>query len=161
MEPIYVALPAHQKTFDRGLILLTAAILLVAAMLSALYPDAGILIWLNALVLLTIPALIWLLLPRRYEVYPDRLRLVLTLLANWDIPFESIAEARPARWWESYAAFGVRYATDPRRAVFIQRVRPGLFRNLNAVISPEDRDAFLAALQQSMASYLGSGSPRA
>jgi hypothetical protein len=97
-----------------------------------------------------------LLVPSRYEIYDDRLRLTF-LFGNWDIGFETVASVEPARAWQSYALWGLRFATAPRQSIHIARVRARLFGRPNLVISPASRDRFLPELQAALAEYSAAG----
>jgi hypothetical protein len=105
-------------------------------------------------VLLLTDALIYLIVPRRYEIYADRLRLVFPAFA-WNIGFESLAAFRPASWWQSYGYWGIRFATAPSQAIEIRRRSPSLLRRPNLVISPADRETFLAQLSAAYATFTG------
>jgi hypothetical protein len=87
--------------------------------------------------------LIWLLLPRRFEVWPDRLVIVFPLRVRWSLPFETIAEVKPAKWWHAYAFMGVRFASNPALSVDIMRVAPSVWKRPNIVVSPDQRAEFI------------------
>lgn len=147
MEPLYTAKPGGMGWINpllAGLLVVTAVLTVV---LLALADTAAALI--TGGTLLGTTALIWLILPRRYEIWPDRLCLVFPL-GTWNIAFETIQTARHGRWYEAYGFIGVRFATAPTRIVTILRRRPGLFTRPNLVISPEDREEFLQQLQRAM-----------
>jgi hypothetical protein len=103
----------------------------------------------TAVSLLLTVGLIWLILPRRYEIWPDRLRIVF-LLGGWDIPLDGIESVHPGRWYQAYGFMGVRFATAPGQTVTILRRNSNLFTRPNVVISPEDRDGFLRELTRVM-----------
>jgi hypothetical protein len=94
-------------------------------------------------------ALLWFILPRRYEVWPDRLRLQFPTW-GWDILYEGIATVRAGRWYEAYGFAGVRFATAPSQLVTILRHRSNMLRRPNLVITPRDRDEFLRQLHRAM-----------
>jgi hypothetical protein len=94
--------------------------------------------------------LIWLILPRRYEIWPDRLRIVF-LLGGWDIALDGIESVHPGRWYQAYGFMGVRFATAPGQTVTIMRRNSNLFTRPNVVISPEDREVFLRELGRAIA----------
>jgi hypothetical protein len=96
--------------------------------------------------------LVFLLIPRRYEVWPNRLVLVF-LWRRWQIPFESLEEARPANPLFGYGYLGLRFATAPSQSVEVRRVRSNLFRRPNLIISPGGREEFLRVLQQALDDY--------
>ena len=80
---------------------------------------------------------------QRYELYSDRLRIVLGSPLAFNIPRHSIVEARAASGEKAYFYRGLRFATSSEGVVEIVR-RKGL----NVVISPADRDTFLHELAQ-------------
>jgi hypothetical protein len=88
-------------------------------------------------------ALIWLLLPRRFEIWRDRLVIVFPVLMRWDLHFETIESVEVAQWWHAYAFMGVRLASSPGKSVDIMRHEPNVLRRPDVVISPEDRDKFI------------------
>ncbi len=81
--------------------------------------------------------------PRRYEIYNDRVRIVLGGPFAFNIPFYNIKEARPACGKKALAYRGLRLATSNKGVVEIIREK-----GLNVVISPSDRDTFLEQLSQ-------------
>jgi hypothetical protein len=85
------------------------------------------------------------IMPRRYQIYSDRIRIVLGGPFALNIPFHDIAEARPASGGKAFAYWGLRFATSTHGVVEIIR-RKGL----DVVISPGDRDAFLERLRHSI-----------
>jgi hypothetical protein len=87
----------------------------------------------TAVSLLATIGLIWLILPRRYEVWQGRLRLVFPVW-SWSIPFKTIHMVREGQWYEAYGFIGIRFATAPSQAVTILRRNAGLFRR------PKPRD---------------------
>jgi hypothetical protein len=93
--------------------------------------------------------IVWLVLPLRYELWPDRLRVVFPAW-KWDIAYDGIRSVRPGRWYEAYGFAGVRFATAPSQSVTILRHDANLFRRPNLVISPEDREVFLRELERAM-----------
>ncbi|HEX5369627.1 MAG TPA: hypothetical protein VFY10_09475 [Dehalococcoidia bacterium] len=89
--------------------------------------------------------LIWLIIPRRYEVWPDSVRLVFPLW-RWRIQFDSIERIETAKLWQPYGFWGIRFATNPAQAVTIYRKEARILGRPNLVISPERRDEFLEHL---------------
>ena len=81
------------------------------------------------------------LLPRRFQVFQDRLRIVLGGPLVMTIPFSSILEARPASGLEAFTHWGLRFITSTKNLVEIVR-----HEGLNVVIAPADRDMFLQQL---------------
>ena len=94
-------------------------------------------------------AVLLAILPRRYEVWPDRLRIVFAI-RDWDIPYGSIDVVRAGRWYEAYGFAGLRFATAPSQTVTVLRHNANLLTHPNLVISPADRDEFLRQLERAM-----------
>lgn len=93
-----------------------------------------------------------LIVPRRFEVYDNRLVIVFGLW-RWNIPMESIDFVREAELWKSYAFWGFRFSTKPAEAVELRRIRPSLLRRPSLIISPDDRGIFLAEMNTALARY--------
>ena len=85
------------------------------------------------------------ILPRRYQIYQDRLRIVLGKPFAVSISFATIKEARSAAGSTIFIYWGIRFATSAKSVVEIVRSK-----GLNIVISPTDRDAFLEQLTQAL-----------
>ena len=85
------------------------------------------------------------ILPRRYQIYQDRLRIVLGKPFAFNISFDTIKEARPAGGSTALVYGGIRFATSAKSVVEIVRSK-----GLNIVISPANRDAFLEQLSQAL-----------
>ena len=85
------------------------------------------------------------ILPRRYQIYQDRLRIVLGKPFAVNIPFSTIKEVRPASGSKTFAYGGIRLATSSSSVVEIVRTK-----GLNVAVSPANRDAFLEQLTQAL-----------
>jgi hypothetical protein len=145
-EPILSVHPAGDRSI-RAVILIGGALITAGCVvLSFVTADPLTGIWGTGLALLGSLLLIWVILPRRYELWPGKLSIVFTLGWAWNIPYETISTVRPAKLWEAFAFFGVRFATSPGRAIVVMRKAPGMFRRPNIVISPQNRDRFLAEI---------------
>ena len=83
--------------------------------------------------------------PRRYEIWSDSVRVVLGGPFAVTIPFQNMAQARAVAREKAYFYWGLRLATTNRGVVEIVR-RKGL----NVVISPADRETFLQRLSQAI-----------
>lgn len=133
-----------------GLMLAVEAVLLIALTVIVGMPFWAAFVSLASIGLVAL--LIWAIVPRTYEVYDDRLVLVFALW-RWNIGMDSIELAQPASWWKSYGYWGVRFATAPGKAVELRRRGGSSFSRPNLIISPEDREFFLAELNTSLARY--------
>ena len=87
--------------------------------------------------------LLYAILPRRYQIFRDRVKIVLGQPFAIDIPLSTIREARPAPGSKAFAYWGIRFATSSRSVVEIVRSK-----GLNIVIAPANRGAFLEHLGQ-------------
>ena len=92
----------------------------------------------------------WSVLPRWYEIRSDRLRIVLGWPFAVNIPFNTIAEIRPARARDTLVYRGLRFAPSTRTPVEIRRSK-----GLNMVISPQDRQEFIEKARQALSCYQG------
>ena len=86
-----------------------------------------------------------LIMPRRYQVYNDRFRIVLGGPFAWNIPLSTIKEARVASGAKAFAYSGVRFATSSKGVVEIIRSK-----GCDVVISPSNREFFSGATEQSI-----------
>ncbi len=91
------------------------------------------------------PLLFKLIMPQRYQVYSDRMRIVLGGPFAWNIPFSTIREARASSGSKAFAYNGVRFATSSKGVVEITRSR-----GCSVVISPSNKDIFLEQLHRAM-----------
>jgi hypothetical protein len=92
--------------------------------------------------------------PRRYEIYADRVRIVLGGPFAVNIPMATIKEAKRTSSASAFSYSGVRFATSFRYVVEIVRSK-----GMNYVISPSNGDMFLQWLHQEM--QLAGNSPQA
>ena len=80
-------------------------------------------------------------LPKRFQIFEDRMKIVLGLHFAISIPFSNIVDARSASGDKTFIYWGIRFATSTRSVVEIVRKR-----GLNMVISPSQDDIFLERL---------------
>jgi len=83
------------------------------------------------------------ILPRRFQIFEDRLKILLGGPFVIDIPLSNIAEAKPASGSKVFAYKGIRFATSIHHVIEIVRKE-----GLNIVISPRNNDMFLEQLNQ-------------
>jgi len=83
--------------------------------------------------------------PRRFQIFDDRLKIVLGWPFVINILFSNIADARSASRRKIFVYWGIRFATSTRHVVEIVRKK-----GLNLVISPSKEDMFLEELKQAM-----------
>ena len=89
------------------------------------------------------------ILPQRFQIFEDKLVIVLGGPFAIRIPFSNIADARSASGRKAFVYWGIRFATSTRNVVEIVR-RKGL----NIVISPTNEDMFLEQLNQARSKFL-------
>lgn len=143
--PLYT-FQAGGTGLPRGvLVVVTVVSLLGCAVTAALVPESRAGMLFAAVMLLVLCGLIWAVVPTRYELSRTHLSIVFPW-KTWRVALDSVERARPGRWWESYAYWGLRFVTSPEQSIVIQRKRQNLLIRPNVVISPKDRDAFLRAL---------------
>ena len=85
------------------------------------------------------------ILPQRFQIFEDRLKIVLGGPFAINIPFSDIREARLASGSKAFVYWGIRFATSLRYVVEIVRNE-----GLNLVISPASGDIFLEQLNQAL-----------
>ena len=79
----------------------------------------------------------WLL-PHHFQLYPDRLRIVLGYPFSFNLPLGTIKEVQALSAGKTLVNFGLRMATAPSNGVEIRRSR-----GFDLVISPANRQLFL------------------
>ena len=84
-------------------------------------------------------------LPRRFQIFEDRLRILMGWPFAVNIFFSNIEEAKPASGRKVFAYKGLRFATSTRHAIEIVRKK-----GLNLVISPGKDDIFLDELNRAI-----------
>ena len=88
------------------------------------------------------------ILPRRYQIFEDKIRIVLGYPFAFNINFSTIKEAKPASASKALAYWGIRFATSTKGVVEIIR-----HKGLNVVISPRNGETFLENLNQALGSF--------
>ena len=83
------------------------------------------------------------ILPRRFQIFGDRVRILLGWHLAHNIPFSNIVDARSASGSRVFAYWGIRFATSTCFVVEIV-----CKKGLNAIISPSKGDIFLEQLNQ-------------
>lgn len=89
--------------------------------------------------------LFYAILPQRYQIWTDRVRIVLGRPFAVNIPLATIQEARSASGSKALSYWGVRFATSSKTVVEIVR-----HRGWNFVISPANRELFLERLAETL-----------
>lgn len=93
------------------------------------------------------------ILPRRYQIFEDRLRILMGGPFAINIPFSNIEEAKLASGGKVFAYGGLRLATSTRHVVEIFRKK-----GLNLVISPSN-EMFLEQLNHALQSQFSQENP--
>jgi hypothetical protein len=104
------------------------------------YPELG---WTLLGVTLFDCLLIYSVIPRRVQLFEDRLRIVLGGPLAFNVPYSQIREVRPAATEEAFVYWGLRFATSTKNLIEIVRSK-----GLSMVISPGDKDVFLVQMER-------------
>lgn len=108
----------------------------------------------DGLTLLAITAfyilLFYSILPRKFQIYEDRLRVALGNPFGFSIRLSNIKQARAGSGSKAFFYGGIRFATSSKSIVEIIR-RKGM----SIVISPANRDIFLEQLEQTIKANQG------
>jgi len=91
------------------------------------------------------PLLFKIIMPQRYQIYNDKIRIVFIGPLAWNMPFSTIREVRSASGVKAFAYSGVRFATSSKNVVEIRRSR-----GCNVVISPSNKGIFLEQASRAM-----------
>jgi len=94
--------------------------------------------------------LLYAVLPRRYQLLPDRLRIVLGRPFALTFRLDTISEVRSAQDMETLVYWGVRFVTSTTSAVEIVRKR-----GLNFMISPAHPEDFIEQLNRALQNAYG------
>ena len=92
---------------------------------------------------LFIVSLFYLVLPRKYQIFEDKLKIVLGWPLHHDIPLASISNSQVTSGRKVFAYRGIRFATSSKSVVEIVRKR-----GLNIVISPNNEPLFVDKLNE-------------
>jgi len=84
-----------------------------------------------------------LILPRRFQIHSDKLRIVLGWPLAINIPLSDIREVQSRTGIKAFAYAGIRFATSASHTVEIIRNR-----GLNILISPSNNEEFIKQLNQ-------------
>jgi hypothetical protein len=138
----------HQETAEYDywirLLFLIPIGLLVGAIFLALsqeYEGFSVLIGDGAFLIL----LFYFIMPRKYEIYEDKLRIVLGTPFSINIPLSTIKEVKHASASKAFIYTGVRFATSSRYVVEVVRSK-----GFNYIIAPKNGDVFIGQLNQAI-----------
>ena len=90
------------------------------------------------------------ILPRRFQIFEDRLKILSGGPFAINIPLSNITEAKSVSGSKTFVYSGLRFATSTKRVVEIVRKK-----GMNLVISPRNDDMFLEQLNQARQSQSG------
>jgi len=138
--------PLYEDTpqFDTWFRLIIAGVLAMPLIIGAGIASEDVNAALGMLGMVFLEAVLFrLLLPRRFQVFDDRLRIVMGGPWAINIPFSKITVARAASGSKALFYGGLRLATSTRHVVEIVRQR-----GMNLVISPAHDEMFLEQLNK-------------
>jgi len=92
--------------------------------------------------------LFWAITPRKFQVFEDKLKIVLGNHLSYSISFDTIKEARRAAGGKALAYWGLRFTTSTRNVVEIMRSK-----GVQVVISPDDADLFLLNFDKALSDW--------
>lgn len=92
-------------------------------------------------IFLPVSILVHAVMPRRYQIFADRVRIVLGYPLAFDIPMRTIKEARPGSPMDAFGGYGFRFVCSSKSIVHLDRIN-----GWPIVISPGDRRPFLEKL---------------
>jgi len=132
-------------------------LVLVVALLATLIPGIVILTWhdtTGGLAMLGVTAadalIFYLVMPKRYQLFDDKVRVVLGWPFGMDVRLSDVKEVRPSGGSDNLAMRRLKFATSSRTATEIVR------RNGWAVvISPSDREAFIQRVNEALEAARG------
>jgi hypothetical protein len=87
--------------------------------------------------------LFYAIIPRRFQLYEDRFRVVLGAPFALNIRYGNIEEIRTASTEEVFVYWGLRFATSTKNPIEIVRNK-----GLNMIITPSDKDMFMEQFEQ-------------
>jgi hypothetical protein len=90
-------------------------------------------------------AIFYFVMPRRFQIFEDRIKIVLARPFSISIPFSTIKELHPG---SGYLYGGIKFATSARNVVEITR-----HRGMDIIISPANRDMFLGQYRLAKQAY--------
>ncbi len=138
----------HETPFEYmpgiKLLYLLPATFFIGAIVAAYYREfEGVLFLVAEGIFLAL--LFYFIMPRKLEIYQDRLRIILGPPFALNISFTTIKEIRKVSGSKAFVYSGVRFATSSKYVVEIVRVK-----GMNYVISPQNGELFLEQLNQAI-----------
>ena len=134
--------------YDKGLWLVFIVVLLLPLGRAGLLVAADEFQW--AWVMLGVTGLtllvLWSALPRAYELWPDRIRIVLGWSWGLSIPLSTITEVLPAPGVAPWIRLGAMFATSFKTPVRIKRTK-----GMTIVLSPDNPERFIESVRKALA----------
>ena len=139
--------PAEYDNWMRLLFLIPVGLVIAAIFLACNQASNeeywGCLVSICEVVLLAL--LFYFIMPRKYQIYQDKLRIVLGKPFGINISLSTIKEVKHSSGIKAFVYAGIRFATSSRYVVEIVRNQ-----GLNYVIAPKNGDIFLEQLNQAI-----------
>ena len=136
----------HQENAEYNawmrLIYLIPAGLLIGALIGLYYQEMEAL-WVLLGDAVFISVLFYFIFPRQYQIYDDKLRIVLGRPFRIDIRLDGIQEVRHTQGYKAHVYSGLRFATSSRYVIEIVKKK-----GMNYIISPQHGELFLQQLTQ-------------
>ncbi len=110
------------------------------------FQSAWVMLVVTGLVLLVL----WSMLPRAFELWPDRIRIILGWPWGLNISLNAIAEVRPAPGVASLITLGAAFATSFKTPVQIRRTK-----GMTIVLSPDNPVEFMESVRKALANARG------
>jgi hypothetical protein len=133
--------PARYDGWVRLALWAIVACILVAGVVLLFVEPEGAYVMFAAAVFVAL--LLWAILPRRYQVFEDRVRIVLGGPFAWGIPLRDIKKISIAPVSSGFIYHGVRFVTSLRSVVEIRRRR-----GMDVVFSPANPDLFIEQVER-------------
>ena len=92
--------------------------------------------------------LFYIIIPRRYQVFSDRIRIVLGKPFSINLKFSVIKDSRIVSSSKAFIYWGLKMATSSKGMIEIVRQS-----GIDVVISPRDSETFLRQLKEAMNTY--------
>jgi len=132
----------HKARYDKWIILVFLVpiiILLGVTLIVFISGEEGALETL--IICIFIVGMIWIIMPRKYLVMSDRLKIVLGASIPFNVPYNNIKELKKAEG----ILFGVNWATSTKTLIQIV-----LKKGMNINISPDNRESFIQDINKAM-----------
>ena len=97
-------------------------------------------------IVVVIVIVMWLIIPRQYLIFDNRLKIVLGGPFSFSVPFNTIKTARIPKG----TTFGVNFPSSLSSKHIVEIVRN---RRLSITITPNDRDLFLKTLEKALSDW--------